>query len=165
MVTLYSNNSYSTKSNYVTDLSPPELPNMYKEVKLTPTDSTITIELETSAKNLTVLISDDSGNLYAHPELEIFGSIVTNFSKYRKVVTLMDCEKKSAFVIGSGPLGTQNPPLIPDTSYNITYILSTTNRNKTSHRIYYTTCSSTYNRLVLLSLLVLLLIPLVSAFL
>ncbi|XP_063918202.1 uncharacterized protein LOC135133665 isoform X2 [Zophobas morio] len=164
MVTLYSNNSYSTKSNYVTDLSPPELPNMYKEVKLTPTDSTITIELETSAKNLTVLISDDSGNLYAHPELEIFGYIVTNFSKYRTVVAQMDCEKKCAFVIGSGPLGTQNPPLIPNTSYNITYILSTTNRNKTSHRIYYTTCSSTYNRLVLLSLLVLLLIPLVSAF-
>ncbi|KAJ3654008.1 hypothetical protein Zmor_013223 [Zophobas morio] len=124
---------------------------MYKEAKLARKDSTITIiELETSAKNLTVLISDDS---------------VTNFSKYRKVVALMDCEKKSAFVIGSGPLGTQNPPLIPDTSYNITYILSTINRNKISHRIYYTTCSSTYSRLVLLSLLVLLLIPLVSAFL
>ncbi|XP_063918266.1 uncharacterized protein LOC135133712 isoform X1 [Zophobas morio] len=160
-VTLCSNNSYSTNSAYKIDLSPPEPPYQYKEPKLNSTDSTITMELETTAKNLTVLISDDSGELYAHPELEVFGSIVRNFSKYRTVAALM-VKEKCVIVIGNGSLETQNRPLIPDTSYNITYILSTTYGNKTSYKIYDISCSTTSSQLKLLSLLILLPTPLVA---
>ncbi|XP_063918137.1 uncharacterized protein LOC135133611 isoform X2 [Zophobas morio] len=160
-VTLCSNNSYSTNSAYKIDLSPPEPPHQYKEPKLNSTDSTITMELETTAKNLTVLISDDSGELYAHPELEVFGSIVRNFSKYRTVAALM-VKEKCVVVIGNGSLETQNRPLIPDTSYNITYILSITYGNKTSYKIYDITCSTTSSQLKLLSLLILLPTPLVA---